>query len=54
MLSGAGYDAQSIGSIALRVGFKDTSHFSRAIKSRFGTSPAAYRRTTVRAQSGNL
>ena len=47
MLSGAGHDAQSISGMALRVGFKDASHFSRAFKSRFGTSPATYRRTTV-------
>ncbi|MFI6931280.1 helix-turn-helix transcriptional regulator [Streptomyces sp. NPDC050287] len=52
MLSGAGYDAQSISSIALRAGFKDASHFSRAFKSRYGTSPATYRRTAVRAPSG--
>lgn len=51
MLSGAGYDAQSISSIALRVGFKDASHFSRAFKSRFGTNPATYRRTHSAAAS---
>ncbi|WP_327342030.1 helix-turn-helix domain-containing protein [Streptomyces europaeiscabiei] len=54
MLSGAGHDAQNVSSIALRVGFKDASHFSRAFKSRFGTSPATYRRTAVRAPSGNV
>ncbi|MFE9650281.1 helix-turn-helix domain-containing protein [Streptomyces sp. NPDC006365] len=26
--------------MALRVGFKDPSHFSRAFKARYGTSPA--------------
>lgn len=38
-----------VSSIALRAGFKDASHFFRAFKSRFGTSPATYRRTAVRA-----
>jgi AraC-like DNA-binding protein len=52
MLSGAGCDAQNVSSIALHVGFKDASHFSRAFKSRFGTSPGAYRRTAGRAHSG--
>ncbi|MFE7898215.1 AraC family transcriptional regulator [Streptomyces sp. NPDC057424] len=41
-------------SIVLHVEFKDASHFSRAFKSRFGTSPATYRRTAVRAPSGNV
>lgn len=33
-----------IASIAVRAGFYDQSHFSNAFRSRFGTTPAAYRR----------
>jgi len=40
-------------SIALRVGFKDASPFSRAFKTRYGTSPATYRSTAVTARPGS-
>jgi AraC-like DNA-binding protein/mannose-6-phosphate isomerase-like protein (cupin superfamily) len=33
----------TIADVALRVGFKDSSHFSRAFKARYGASPANYR-----------
>ncbi len=34
----------TVGSVALSVGFKDPSHFSRAFKARYGSSPADYRK----------
>ena len=48
MLLKSGQVAPAIHSIALRVGFKDPSHFSRAFKARYGSSPASYRRTAGR------
>jgi AraC-like DNA-binding protein len=44
MVIKTGYGAPTIGSIALSVGFKDQSHFSRAFKARYGTSPVDYRK----------
>jgi AraC-like DNA-binding protein len=38
-------DSTTLAEIAARVGFKDPSHFSRAFRRRFGTSPGALRRT---------
>ncbi|MGW0577507.1 helix-turn-helix domain-containing protein [Streptomyces sp. NPDC002920] len=37
------HDSPTITDIALRVGFKDPSHFSRAFKARYGASPITYR-----------
>lgn len=36
----------TVSDIALRVGFKDPSHFSRAFKARYGVSPVTYRTTS--------
>lgn len=36
----------SITQIAFESGFKDSSHFSRAFKQKFGTTPSAYRKTS--------
>lgn len=38
---------QSVCEIALRTGFKDSSHFSRVFKSEFGVTPMQYRRGTI-------
>lgn len=45
LLRPPGQDAPTIADIALRVGFKDPSHFSRAFKARYGTSPVNFRTT---------
>ncbi|GAA2631973.1 helix-turn-helix transcriptional regulator [Streptomyces vastus] len=39
LLRRPGQAAPTVAGIALRVGFKDPSHFSRAFKARYGTSP---------------
>ncbi|WP_449353100.1 helix-turn-helix domain-containing protein [Streptomyces shaanxiensis] len=44
-------ESLTVSSIALRLGFRDASHFSRALKSRFGANPATYRRTHSAAAS---
>jgi AraC-like DNA-binding protein len=44
LLLQAGYEPPTVSSVALSVGFKDPSHFSRAFKARFGTSPVDYRK----------
>ncbi len=46
LLRRSDHDSPTIADIALRVGFKDPSHFSRAFKARFGTSPANCRTTS--------
>jgi AraC-like DNA-binding protein len=44
LLPKAGREGPTVGSVALSVGFKDSSHFSRAFKARYGSSPADYRK----------
>jgi AraC-like DNA-binding protein len=44
LLRTAGHDRPTVGSVALSVGFKDPSHFSRVFKARYGCSPADYRK----------
>jgi AraC-like DNA-binding protein len=44
LLRTAGHEGPTVGSVALSVGFKDPSHFSRAFKARYGSSPADYRK----------
>ncbi|WP_188189377.1 helix-turn-helix domain-containing protein [Nonomuraea sp. SYSU D8015] len=44
--------APTISAIAQSVGFKDPSHFSRAFRTRYGISPARYRRTAATPASG--
>jgi AraC-like DNA-binding protein len=36
--------ALNVSQVALDCGFEDLSHFSRAFKEKFGTSPANYRK----------
>ncbi len=43
LLLQAGY-APTVSSVALSVGYKDPSHFSRAFKARYGSSPGDYRK----------
>jgi AraC-like DNA-binding protein len=38
--------ALNVSQVALNCGFEDLSHFSRAFKNKFGTSPAHYRKET--------
>ncbi len=38
--------AMNVSQVALDCGFEDLSHFSRAFKGRFGTSPATFRKDT--------
>jgi len=46
MLSTADAQAPTVTEIASRVGFKDPSHFSRSFKTRYGVTPADFRKTT--------
>lgn len=43
--------SRSLAEIASAAGFADQSHFTRCFRSRFGTTPAEYRRTAVRSKS---
>ncbi|MBO0774866.1 MAG: helix-turn-helix domain-containing protein [Actinobacteria bacterium] len=43
LLSDPGCDGLTITDVAFRVGFTDTSHFSRSFKRRYGTGPRDYR-----------
>jgi len=36
--------ALNVSQVALDCGFEDLSHFSRAFKDKFGTSPASFRK----------
>lgn len=48
LLADPGQASLSITDIAFGVGFTDTSHFTRAFRKRYGTSPRDYRRTHTR------
>jgi len=47
MLDDGCYRGQTITEIAFSVGFENTSHFSRAFKNRYGTSPSDWRSQTT-------
>lgn len=46
--------SRSVTSIAFGVGFKDTSHFSRAFKDRYGLGPRGYRLRVMTASSDDV
>lgn len=48
------YAHLSITDICFRWGFKDSAHFSRAFRERYGTSPRAYRKTVGAAVSSSM